>query len=376
MARKELGLSLGGTLLALAVISVLAFLLSSLSVSHLHLSSRQWLGRSATYAARSAVSNGIAQIMANPDYGRAGTEPSEIRIVTQEGLGLLTFDPRTAGDEGVPYSTNNLTGTAAIAGSRGTSVAEGTIRLVGQGQAGEVKRQVEAIVRIPAFPWAVASGGRVDTENGVLVAALPEGTWPPPTSLEQLLPADMVGLSDIALRGGSRVFGDVESLEDIVLTDSEVRGEIRIRLKQIDLIHPDLKAEDYAPGPTTIAMTIPPGGPLPERLTGGARAESGLTFDHKLKLLNGYLYVEGNLVLNGGVEGVGTLVATGDIEVAGSGIDLEGLTSVAVISGGEVRLRGRTGHNFLRGFFYARRGIDPKKKLEVRRSVFLINSSQ
>ena len=50
------GMSLGGTLLAVAVLSLLAFSIASLSVTHLRLSSRQEHGLAAANAARSGAS--------------------------------------------------------------------------------------------------------------------------------------------------------------------------------------------------------------------------------------------------------------------------------------------------------------------------------
>ena len=68
--KNSRGASLGGTLLAVAFLSVLAFSLSSLSVSHLRMSSRQERGMEASNAARSAVSAAIAKVLEEPTFGR------------------------------------------------------------------------------------------------------------------------------------------------------------------------------------------------------------------------------------------------------------------------------------------------------------------
>jgi hypothetical protein len=340
------GMSLGGTLLAVAVLSLLAFCIASLSVTHLRLSSRQEHGLAAANAARSAVSNSISQILQNQDFGKAG---EEVRLETADTTGLVTFN-KGAGS----YSTNNLDGTENVPGVGGTMVPSATVFLIGVGRSGGVERRVEAVLRVPPFPWAIASGGNVDTRNGVLVAALPHGVWPPPTDLRLLHPADIVANgSKVSLGTNSIVLGDVESVGQVELGPSPVTvlGERRENSDRVEL--PKLRPEDQDPGPTA-----PPLGDASTPVTGTARAVGPVVLNNTLVINNGLVYVEGDLTLNRGVQGIGILVATGNITVR-AGANLEGLSELAVISGGHVSLSGSGANRAtIRGLFYAEQGLD------------------
>ncbi len=352
------GLSLGGALLAVSVLAVLAFTLASLSVTHLQLSSRQEHGLAASNAARSVVSQAISQILQAKEFGEARLVDEGIRLETSHSLGLLTFHQGTAQREGLPYSTNNLNRTEDTHGADDVLVPSSTVHLVGVGRSAGVERRVEAVLRLPPFPWAIASGGRVETRNGVLIAALPHGVWPPPTREEDLLPADLLAngtdAQAVMLASGSTILGDVETPGQVVKADGvQIRGEIRAGSSKVDL--PTLRPTDYDPR-TSGREHFPVTGSEAE-LTGSARGQGVVTFSQPLTLSNAHLFVEGELRLPRGVSGSGVIVATGDISIGGA-TNLEGMTELAVISGGRVTLSGHgTERSYLRGLFYAEEGL-------------------
>jgi hypothetical protein len=325
------------------------------------LSSRQEHGLAAANAARSTVSNAISQILRSPEFGRQRLAGEEIRLESTEATGFLTFSSSAAEENGLPYSTNNLEGTEDTDGAGGTTVPSATVHLLAVGRSGGVERRVEAVLRLPPFPWAIASGGRIETRNGVLVAALPEGVWPPPTDESKLLPADLIANGRdpqaIVLANNSTVLGDVETPGRVVLgeIDVNVRGEILSGSKPVEL--PTLHPADYDPEANDTAHFDLADGNVTE-LAGSARAADDITFPETLTLSSAHLFVDGDLNLPKGVQGTGVLVATGDISM-GSGVNLEGLTELAVVSGGRVRLSGQgTGRSVMRGLFYAERGLD------------------
>lgn len=351
------GMSLGGTLLAVAVISLLAFTLTGLCVTHLQLSVQQDRGVLASNVARSAISTAISKVLQDPEFGKDRLAADVVSIETPHALGVVSFR-----EEGVTFSTNNLMGTADIAGAGGALVPSSTVHLLAVGRSGGTERRIEAVLRLPPFPWAIASGGEIVTRNGVLVAALPEDSnWPPTTDIADLLPADLVAngtdSSAIVLGDDSTVLGDVETPGQVVLGPNkvEVRGEIRTGSSPVEL--PTLHPSEYDPQLTGVAHFNISEGDASE-IAGTARASGDLAFSQTLKLSNANLFVDGNLTLQKGVEGTGVLVATGDITVH-SGARLEGLTELAVISGGRVKLSG-TGveRSVVRGFFYAEGGLE------------------
>lgn len=352
------GLSLGGVLLAVAVLSVLAFTLASLSVTHLQLSSRQEHGLAASNAARSVVSQAISRILQRKEFGEARLQDEEIRLESSDSMGFLTFHQAGAQRDGLPFSTNNLNKTENAHGADGVLVPSSTVHLVGVGRSGGVERRVEAVLRLPPFPWAIASGGRVETRNGVMIAALPHGIWPPPTDEDDLLPADLLANGRdpraVVLATGSTVLGDVETPGQVVQANGvQVRGEIRSGSSEVAL--PTLKPAEYDPltsGREHFTVTG-----TEDELTGSARGQGVLTFSQPLTLSNAHLFVEGDLNLPRGVSGTGVIVATGDISI-GASANLEGMTELAVVSGGQVTLAGRgTERSHLRGLFYAEKGL-------------------
>ncbi len=356
------GTSLGGTLLAIAVLSLLAFSLSSLMVSHLRMSSRQDRGQLASNAARSTMSAAVAKVLEDPKFGQTGTLEQEVRLKFPEATGLLTFHRDNAKKDGLPHSTNNLDGREDAPGADGVMVPASTVYLTAIGRSGGVERRIDAVLRVPPFPWAIASGGRIDTRNGVYVASLPEGVWPPPTDESELLPADLVangiGSKAISLGDESTVLGNVEAVGEVHISSPNkvvVKGEVLSGSSPVEI--PVVRPTDYDPVSKHIEHFELTAGNV-EELTGTARAGVPLEFVRPLKLDNAQLYVDGDLTLRGGVTGSGALIATGDVTVLG-GARIEAPTELAVISGGQVRLTGEGAERSrIRGLFYADKGLE------------------
>ncbi len=360
--RRPCGVSLGGTVLAISVLAVVAFSLSSLVITHLRMSSRQRGAEQASNAARSAISAAISKIMESPEFGQSRSAEQEIRLQMPDAVGLLTFNEADAREESMPYSTNNLDGREDVPGAEGALVPASTVYLTAVGRSNGVERYVDAVLRVPPFPWAIASGGRIETRNGVLVASLPEGVWPPPTDESLMLPADLVangsGSQAITLGDGSRILGDVETVGAVYISSPDkvvVKGEVRNGSAPVEI--PTLNPDDFDPaGNGTDHFTLNDGNV--GEISGTARASRSLDFAGPLKLDNAQLFVDGDLTLRGGVRGAGAIIATGDVRVIG-GAQVETPTELAIISGGKVQLAG-TGaeRSRIRGIFYAEDGLE------------------
>ena len=143
------GMSLGRTLLAVGVLSLLAFALASLSVTHLRLSSRQERGLSAANAARSAISAAVSKILQTQEFGKGRLPTDEIRLETADAVAILTFDKGVAAANGLAYSTNNLFEDEDTSGNDGVLVPSATAHLVAVARSGGVERTVEAVLRLP-----------------------------------------------------------------------------------------------------------------------------------------------------------------------------------------------------------------------------------
>lgn len=354
------GVSLGGTLLAVLVLSMLGFALSGLCVTHLRLTGAEDRSVLAANAARSAAAAAISKILDGKDYGKERKPEETITVEMDQAVGLVRFNKLAAADEGMPYSTNNISGTEDINGDESVLVPSGTVMITAIGRSGSTVRRVDAALRLPPFPWAIASGGRIDTINGVLVAALPPDTWPPPTDESLLLPADLVanGTEDhsIVLGENSKVLGDVETRGTVFKDGAHitVKGEIRNGARPVDL--PTLDAASFDPEVKHVDY-FPLDDPNIESLTGVGKAEHSITFPKLLTLDNGQIFVKGNLTLDGGIQGSGIIIATGNIVIRG-GASIEGSTELAVVSGGAVSVGGTgTASARIRGLFYAANGM-------------------
>lgn len=359
--RRSRGLSLGGVLLAGLVLSVLVLGLTRLSVAHLWLSTRSNTTLNASSLVNSAASAAMAKVLEKATYG-----PSDPDIVLErpQGRAVVTFSPERGRALQVPHSTNNLNGTSPVEGYQGRVVAAGTALVIATCEFGGSRRQVEAVLHAPPFPWAIVAGGTLQTKERVLIGSIPEGAWPPPPD-DELLPADVLANSTdsraIVLSGQCSVLGDVESPGGIVLEGREVsvKGEVRPGSAPIKV--PQLEATKYDPEAMgldfddlsqldTSADVVP--------IQGAAKKRGDLEVNG-LRLEGGQLYVEGNLTVRGSVTGTGALICTGNLDL--QGLKLDSATELAVLADGQVDLRG-TGPvaSAVKGLFYAGGGLSAK----------------
>ncbi len=370
------GLTVGGTLLAVAVLAALAAALATLCVTHIRTSNRAESALHAANLARSAIAQAVAEVLNNQEYGDGRLPEETVTVETEHGTAYLTFNPDLAEEQGIIYSSNNSAGTTSLEGGQGRVVPANSVHLVARGYSGDVVRQVETVLSVPSFPWALAANGEVVIRDGAVVGSLPAGVWPP--NLADMEPADLVSNSTsataIQLGSGSRVLGDVETPGRVVLADDSVQvdGVIREAAEPQNL--PEMKAEDFDPAVLDIAYDDLTGSTLSSvttsadgasrtgfAISGAARHEGALQIDQDVELSGGVLYVDGDLTVNGNIQGSGIVIANGDITVS-SGVTLEGATKVAIVSAGRVTLRGvGPTSSSIRGLFYAQEGLSAEE---------------
>ena len=372
--RHSRGISLGGTLLAVAILAALAATLASLCVTHLRTSRRAESTLHASNLARSAIAAGVAKVLDQQDYGVAQLPDETVTIETPHGTAFLSFNPDRADDQDMMYSTNNAANSMSATGGQGRVVPANSIHLVARGYSGDVIRQVETVISVPTFPWALAADGEIIIRDGAVVGSLPEGVWPP--NMADLEPADLVSNSTsdsaIVLGSGSRILGDIETPGKVVLTDSTVRveGQVResadpSRLPKMDVTEFDPQAQGIAfddiTGLSSLTQTAASNSngaaSSGTALTGAARHEGALQLNQDIELSGAMLFVNGDLTVNGNIEGTGVLVVNGDLNVT-SGVSLDGATKVAIVSSGKVSLRGvGPASSSIRGLFYTEGGL-------------------
>ena len=360
-------MSSGTVMLAVMLLVVLGFTLAGLSTTHLRLTTRANLDIKASNLARSVAALAVSRLMENQELGKNGTEVVE--LVTEDGRGVVSFEQETPRTDTFARSTNNLGSTESVPGGFGEAVPSDSVHIVALGESGGVVRTVEVVLRVPSFPWAVAAGGTVETRRGVLIGALPEGVWPPPPESE-LLPADLLANSGddeaVVLGSDSTILGDVDTPGKVKLSGDpstiKVEGEIHAGTRPAQL--PELKASDYDPADS--GRSYDDLNSLADQgqtvvLTGAARREGDLTLNSGLELQGSHLFVDGDLVVRGGLKGSGVIVCTGNVEID-SGLTLDGATEVAVVADGRVVLKGGgKASSTVRGLFYAGQGLEAQE---------------
>ena len=355
--QRRRGVSIGASLVAVALIAFIGFTLAGLSVTHLHMVSRTSASQQARHLATSAVSEGMAYVLANSAFGTLDSSDEDLTVELKgsPGVGRLTFRQATASDWGIPYSVNNIDGTGSVRGGTDESVPIAAVHLVGVGESQGVTRVVEAVLVVPPFPYAIASSGPIRSQGGVLIAGIPEGAEPT-LDVDELEPADLLSNNtsedSIRLGADTTVSGDVHSAGGIVFDDPSIQvlGEVRTQASPENI--PQISADDYDPavlGMEFTNLTTRPGdqnggGSL---LAGTVRSSESVSFNDGLTLDGATLFVDGDLTINGGLEGSGVIVVKGRTTISG-GVQLDTENQVAILSESDIVL---TGHGPLSSRF-------------------------
>ncbi|MFN8611358.1 MAG: hypothetical protein U0931_27685 [Vulcanimicrobiota bacterium] len=366
------GNSLLTTLVWIALIVVLAFGLAGLTVSHLSTVNHQTNRQQAKNLARSVVSTAIARIMADTDFGKSGKPSGLLSVREDQGVGYLSFESGPASDVDIPYSTNNLEQTTSTAGAQGRTVPKNSVYLIGVGRVGGVTQRVEAILAVPAFPYAIAAAGTVEARGGLTIGGLqrlPEAAIPDSGTF---LPADLLanasGGQSIFLGQDTNISGDVRSAGQVVLDPNapsnsiHIKGQIKSnaapeKIPTVDLAHydPQINGSQFSP------LEQASYGNGQTRLSGIHRREGDLSVLQGLHLDGGTLYVHGDLNIQGGLSGKGILVVDGNVTIAGQS-DFNSSNGVAVLASHDFSISGSDAEgSYFQGMVYTEGGFSADK---------------
>ncbi len=314
---RNRGITLGTTLLVLALIVTLAFAVSSVMTANLQLTRAGQNRQTALNLAESALALGTEQILAQADYGTASGTPLT-RVTLQSapgGEGLLTFTP----GELPRHSLNNLTNPNGES-VQGRVVPPFTAYLVAEGRYNGVVERVECMLKVPALP-ALACEGQLNSSGSLLVSAvetfdevLPLVQDPNSPHLPATLASNEASAQAIVLGTDTRVSGDVQAVGGIQLLSSAttvIDGSLLEYSQEVPL--PDVTLADYDPlamGGAYIELDWEP--EQNPTFNGRVRRAGDLNIAGDLNLESSLLYVDGNLQVSGGIIGRGAVVTTGD----------------------------------------------------------------
>lgn len=359
MGRKR-GASLGLALTLIGLAMLAAFTLAATSSANLQVAQRVENNQVASELAESAVQRATAMLMTN----NAWQGDISIAGPVAGSTGTLTFRR-----DQPAYSTNNVDGTHANGWPDSrvlpqTVVPAGRVHLVGVGRCRNAVKTVEAVVHMPNFTVSVAANGKVVLENSLV------GSLKDPADLASLSDnPELLGPGDLAtndrsatavkLDQSSRVTGNVQSCGGVqVLNGSLVEGEVRAPWKRSDI--PDFDLHDYDPE-TTDALnfqTLSPGIATGQDLVGLVRCGGNVRVQGDLSLDNALFYVDGDLVVDGGVRGTGAVMVDGKTTIKG-GVSLTSDDSIALLSQDDVTLIGDQPDRYqFHGLIYTRGNFD------------------
>lgn len=359
--KRTQAFSLGNTIIVIAVASTLAFTIAAASLNHLNYSNRVSNGIQAQNIAESTMALVTEKLLNDTDekmrdLGEKHEAAATFTYNLNGGQGFITFNPDQAKLWKMPFSTNNLSGDNPVAGDDPTKpIPRASAQLIARGTVGGVTRQVECILYIPPFPYAVATAGPFHSDGNLIIGALDEalkeGQIPRP---EEILKANLASNSRdpkaLILGKKSRVSGDVRSAGGVetaetVFIGGRIRpGEdpIQIPSEQVrkydpdKVFYPNPSPGHYAPRPGL--QTVPSSSTSP-KISGFAKCRGNLNVTGGLELNGGVLYVQGNAVIEGGIRGKGALFVENNLTLTGS-TKMETDNHVAVLSGGDVSITG------------------------------------
>ncbi|MGE0491531.1 MAG: hypothetical protein AB7S38_20135 [Vulcanimicrobiota bacterium] len=344
------GAALATTVLVGAVLLVVALTMAGVGSFHLRLATRQANLEQARNAAESVTALAIDRLSHDQHFGLAGdADQRSLEVVVANTTGRLTFEPDRADLWGVEVSHNNLEQDTAAPAS-GRSLAPFSAQLKAVGESNGVTYALETILRIPHYRYAIATSGTLTSSGGLFVASVPDlqtlagglAAVPPDQLLPGHLVANAVGPLWLASSplSPTNITGDAQSGGSISLgAQTSVGGAVLENADPENL--PELDVADYDPaGWTGLYELTTSVSSSPLTLEGPVRRSGDLTISNGgLELDGAYLYVDGNLVVNGGVSGKGAIFCTGDVTLnGGSALSTDNVQ--ALVAAGNVTISG------------------------------------
>ncbi|MFA7483963.1 MAG: polymer-forming cytoskeletal protein [Vulcanimicrobiota bacterium] len=350
--------------------------------------------RVASLTARNSLTLVLSRLDDNRDWGKDGDSIRWNDEVSGGAVGRVKFkksDDSTATEEPAAlvvgpepsesslepldeqlYSVNNLGGQNSVRGYNGLVVPPNSVLVVAVGEFRGTRQVAYQIVQGSPQPYSLASSGPLEVRGDTLVAGLEStlqavslGANP---ELEDLEEAGLVsnddGLEAIKLDGNIQIVGDVEARGEIQ-TSPQVQilnGEMKKLDSPKDFPEIDFDSYDPLGNPADPSDDRPT---LRERteavvtdaldspLYGFQRFPGSVSFPDGLKLDGSAIYVDGDLTLDGPLEGTGALIVRGNVNLRG-GAQLDADVMAAILCEGNLVVNGNAGQpSTFQGLLYA-----------------------
>lgn len=339
-------MSLATTLVVTSLALMLGLALAGTSISHLHLLGTQSRSMEAGAAAEAVLALAIEKVVSDREFGRDGAAGSFIEVDTERGRGRLAFDSTTAREWQIPVSLNNNFGGTSQQGWQGRAVPPEAIQLVAVGEVGGTRKVVEAVVEVPKFPFAIASSGPIESRGDLIVGGMSE-LAESAIDLKSLEPADLASNATVKLSGTTFMSGNVRAVGSIELGDSVIlEGEVQPNSSPVPLA--EINLEKIRP-----SFSSPLGSARSPVINHSYHSnDPQLVVQDGLTLDEGILYVNGDLVVRGGIRGTGAILVNGSVEIF-DGANFTADNQLALVAKDDVVIHGsgQTG-SYFQGLIY------------------------
>lgn len=341
----EKGFTILSVVGAVSILLILGIAVTSLGVFNVNFAVQTKVNNEAQALAEAGVAEALVLLNQNNNWG---LNKETIAKQLGEGNYTLTFDP---GKE--YYSTNNLSGDTAKEGFGNRSVPSNSALIFSTGVSGGKKRIIEVLIHKPVFPYAVAVSGNLQSGGPLNVMGV--------KSLNDVEKC----LNEGECNGDGNVFANGKSNDEAIIKagkDTYITGSAGAT-GSIDIKLPSTIKGGIYPNSTPISMPqIDPKKYDPIKILGKidlidnnisnlsvetvTRREGDLVVNGPLELSNGFLYVKGNLEVNGAVTGTGAIVVEGNAVIK-DGSTLNTSNKIAILAGNDVTLSGQ--NNYFNG---------------------------
>ena len=248
------------------------------------------------------------------------------------GTGRATFDIAQARGWGISPSYNNLQGSAEITAYQ-RQLPPKAVQIVATGQYNGVTVRIESVSYLPPYQYALASSGNITSTGALTVIGVQDpsivanGVASVPKNL--ILPGNVAGNGlgsdslqfDSSAAAPTLISGDAQTCGTVGLgPDTTVLGALKQNSQPVGLPQIDITSYDPAGFDNTVNLSQAVYGSQLS-VSGLARNQGDLTISSGgLNLDAGYLYVNGNLEVYGGLTGTGVIFTTGSLKFTASPI--------------------------------------------------------
>lgn len=362
------GLSIISVLVLISIVVVVAAAMTAVFTMNMNVTQRASNGSIALAEAEAGITEVLYQITReenvedrngkNPKikWGLAG-ETIKGTITPEMGperaYHVVTFDRGSP----YPYSTNNTT-LDNDTGYLGRTVPDGMLHIVSTGYCNGQYRTVECVLQKPPFPFGLATSGPIVSVDPITVKGTSSaGVYDPdeegdrPGHLLTNSP-DGVNIGDAPGRK-TEITGFVKSSGGVTIAQpAEVRGGVRTFADASTLIDIDVKAFDFNNDPEQKGVvTIVDSLYVKDQKLDVMYRYSGphLIYKGSVTLEKAMLYVDGDLTIEGPLQGEGLVVVDGNAHFK-SGTSLLGTSKMAVLASGDITIEGD--NNYFMGLVY------------------------